>query len=125
MAPKKAKSTGFSTHILDEALRKKKILSEKRRKKYLAATFKALDEFSERIHFKKAYIFGSILKRYRFGKNSDIDIGFIGLKSADAINATAYLSAEVGANIDVVQLEGCRRLRDKIIKEGVEWKKKK
>ncbi len=42
--------------------------------------FNTLDTLSREIPFKEAYLFGSIGKPYRFSKDSDVDIGFLGLK---------------------------------------------
>jgi len=117
----------FSTHLLDEAIAKKKADDEKARLQYLEKVFAALCKLSKEIDFKEAYIFGSLAKPFSFspgaggfGGCSDIDIGFAGLRDEDFFKAAAFLSSELEIDVDVVQLEG-HRLEEKIKREGIKW----
>ncbi len=74
------------------------------------------------ISFEQAYIFGSLAKPYRFFKDSDVDVAFLGLRDEDFFQAIAFLSRELDANVDVIQLED-HTLRDKVMREGIKWKK--
>jgi len=112
----------FSTHLLDRALVKEREGREQERQKQVAAVFNALGVLSHRISFDQAYIFGSLAKPYRFLKDSDLDIAFVGLKDEDFFQAIASLSRELDREVDVLQLEG-HPLRDKVMREGIKWKK--
>lgn len=112
---------GFSTRILDDAVRRRRRLGEESRRAYLKKVFSALDELSRDIPFDKAYVFGSLMKPGKFGGESDIDIGFLGLKDEDCIGAMARLSRALGHEVDVVQMEGHRF--EAAIKGGIEWKR--
>ena len=112
----------FSTHVLDHALVREREEREAQRQKQIALVFKALDALSRLISFDQAYIFGSLAKPHRFFKDSDVDIAFVGLKDEDFFQAIAFLSRELGRDVDVLQLEE-HPLRDKIVPEGIKWKK--
>lgn len=112
----------FSTHLLDRAFVKERETRERKRQEKIAAVFEVLDALRHKIPFDQAYIFGSLAKAYRFFKDSDIDIAFAGLKDEDFFQAIAFLSRELGRDVDVLQLEG-HSLRDKLMREGIRWKK--
>lgn len=113
----------FSTYLLDRALIKERERREQRRQKRLAAVLQALDKLSCQISFKEAYIFGSLAKPHRFFGDSDVDIAFVGLKDEDFFQAIAFLSRELSAEVDVLQLEDYP-LREKIIRRGIKWKRR-
>jgi len=112
----------FSTHLLDKVIASSRQRREQERLEKLSAVFAALEKLAAETPFQEAYIFGSLTKPYQFSSNSDIDIGFIGLREEDFLPAMAFLSMELGVEVDIVQLEG-HRLREKVITEGVGWKK--
>ena len=113
---------GFSTPLLDRALAKERERKEQRRKEFLEAVFQALEELSHEVPFEEVYIFGSLAKPYRYSGDSDVDVAFLGLKDEDFFRAMAFLSRKLGTEVDVLQLEG-HRLREKILKEGIRWKR--
>jgi predicted nucleotidyltransferase len=115
--------THFSTHLIDSALKKKKQQREEVRLKFIARVMDVLDELSQKVFFKEAYIFGSLIKREKFSGASDIDVGFIGLKDKDFFQALAFLSRELACDVDIMQLEG-HKYKEKILREGIRWKKK-
>ena len=47
-------------------------------------------------------------------------MAFVGLRDGDFFQAIAFLTRELEADVDVVQLEG-HPLREKIVKEGIRW----
>jgi len=112
-----------SRNLVESAIEKKKREQELRRVCLLTAAALALDKLALIISFDKAYIFGSVAKPYCFNELSDLDIGFYGLKDQDFFVAMAFLSRETGLdNVDILQLEE-HRLANKILKEGIPWKK--
>ncbi len=108
------------TYLLDKVLQRKSIERERLRLASIEKAKKILKEMSKSISFEKAYLFGTITKPYRFSEESDIDIAFVGLKDEDFFSALAYLSRNLGRDVDILQLEK-HRLREKIIKEGIVW----
>ncbi|MEW6482033.1 MAG: nucleotidyltransferase domain-containing protein [bacterium] len=112
--------TKFSTYFLDATIEDKKKKGEDLRVRLIEKVFNALNKLSIEIPFKEAYLFGSIVKQGRFMKDSDIDIGFLGLKDYNFFKAMSFISSEVGVDVDIVQLEG-HRLKNKVKKEGIRW----
>jgi len=108
------------TYLLDKVLQRKKVEREKLRLMSIEKVKKVLKKMSENISFKEVYLFGTITKPYRFSEESDIDIAFVGLRDDDFFFVLAYLSRNLGRDVDILQLEK-HRLREKIIKEGVGW----
>lgn len=113
----------FSTYILDESLKKKRLAQERLRKNILKKLDKILSEMSQNVSFKEAYIFGSVTKSNHFTEKSDIDIAFLGLDDRDFFKVMSFISSQLERDVDIIQLEN-HRLADKIKKEGLKWKKK-
>lgn len=86
-------------------------------------TIGALDILSKQFTFKKAYIFGSILKKKKFYYDSDIDIAVSGLQERDFFMFMSQAADLLGRDVDIIQIEK-HRLRDKIIKGGLLWKRR-
>lgn len=116
-------SSRFSTYLLDEIIRSKKNETEQTRLRLVEHLFVLLDKLALEVGFEEAYLFGSVTRPYCFAKHSDIDVGFLGLKDKDFFKVIAFLSRELEADVDVVQLEG-HRLAEKVEKEGIRWKRK-
>lgn len=112
----------FSTHLLDHALVREREEREVQRQKQIALVLKVLDDLSQVVSFEQAYIFGSLAKPYRFFRDSDVDVAFLGLRDEDFFQVIAFLSRELGRDVDVIQLED-HSLRDKVMLEGIQWKK--
>lgn len=110
------------TKLLDEYLKKIEREKETKRAQLLQNTFKTLNLLSREIYFKQAYIFGSILKKKRFYYDSDIDIAVCGLKDEDFFHFMSRSADMLGRDVDIIQLEK-HRLKDKILKEGLLWKR--
>lgn len=117
------KREGFSTHLLDEAIKARRKEGEIRRLDLLKRALLSLDRLSREIPFDEAYLFGSITRPYHFFSNSDLDIGFIGLKDANFFRAMAFLSRELDVDVEIIQLEG-HKMAERIKKEGIRWRKK-
>lgn len=117
-------SESFSTSLLDEALEKKRRDREVLRQKKLKEVNQALHTFAKEFSFKEIYLFGSLIHPKAFFQESDVDLAIEGLSIEDHIPALSFLSSLLERNVDLVRLEGFR-LRDKIIQEGIHWKKPK
>lgn len=113
----------FETDLLDSILERKRREQEEFRLQLIKKLFDTLDKLSQEIPFKEAYLFGSIGKPYRFTKESDVDIGFLGLKDEHFFKAMSFISREIGVDVDILQLEN-HRLAKKIKKEGIKWTKR-
>jgi len=116
-------SERFSTHLLDAVLEKKRKEREETRKKFIERTFAALERLAQTINFKEAYIFGSLVKPGHFLPGvSDVDVAIAGLEDKDFFPAAAFLSSELGIDVDLIKLEQ-HPLAETIRKEGIRWKK--
>lgn len=113
----------FSTHLLDAVLEKKRKEQDEIWEKIMAQTFAALEQLAQSIKFKEAYIFGSLVKPGQFLPGvSDVDVAVVGLEDADFFPAAAFLSSELGIDVDLIQLER-HPLAKTIKEEGIRWKK--
>ena len=96
---------------------------ERARLNTLKRVIEALKELRKGVTFKRAYIFGSVVKPYMYTSRSDVDIAFEGLEPDKLFYAVAFLSEKIGRDVDVVGLERADPyLRRKIVEEGLEWK---
>ena len=110
------------TRLLEEYLKEVEIKKEKKRLELLERALGALSALSREVGFKDAYVFGSVLQKKKFYYDSDIDIAVRGLRDEDFFYFMSRAAEILGRDVDVVQLER-HRLKDKIIKEGLLWKK--
>jgi predicted nucleotidyltransferase len=113
----------FSTYVLDESLKKKRVEKEKLRKYTLKKLDTILSEMSQIIFFKDAYIFGSITKPHQFTEESDVDIAFLGLDDKDFFKAMSFISGQLERDVDIIQIEN-HRLSEKVVNEGIKWIRK-
>lgn len=114
----------FSTHILDEALKKRGEELEKLRRQKIEEVLSLLEQMVKVFPFEKAYLFGSLAQPRHFSFTSDFDIAVEGLASQDFIPALSFLSSRLGRDVDLIRLENFPR-KERIIKEGLSWKKAK
>lgn len=112
----------FSTHILDEALKRHREKGEACRKKKFAEAYALLAQLAEVFPFKEAYLFGSLARPGHFSARSDLDIAIQGLSAEDWIPAMSFLSSGLGREVDLIRLENFP-WKGRIIKEGIRWKK--
>ena len=110
------------SELLERYLKKIEQKKEKQRLEVLQNVLEALGKLSKELSFKKAYIFGSILKKKRFYYDSDIDIAVAGLADKDFFLFMSRLGDAVGRNVDIVQLEK-HRFKNKITKDGLLWRR--
>lgn len=108
--------------LLDKYLTDIERKKERKRQGLLKKTQEVLNTLSSEISFREAYIFGSILKRKKFYLDSDIDIAILGLKDKDFFYVISRVADMLGRDVDIIQLER-HPLKDKIIQEGLLWRK--
>ncbi len=108
--------------IIKDVYRRNAEERERFRKGFVENVFSALERLSEEVTFEEAYIFGSITKPYQFGESSDVDIAFKGLDSDRLFFTIGFLDRELGRDVNVAPIENIH-FREKIIKEGIRWKK--
>ncbi len=113
----------FATPLLDQALERERREREELRLRLIEKLFHVLDMLSLEVPFQEAYLFGSIVKPYRFSGYSDVDIGFVGLQNEHFFKTMSFISGEIGVDVDIIQLEG-HRLAEKIKKGGIRWTRK-
>jgi len=101
---------------------KKREEREELRRRMIRKVLKALDRLSENVEFEEAVIFGSIVKPFCFTELSDVDVAFKGLERDKLFYAAAFLSDEIGRDVDVVELESIR-FADRITREGLRWRR--
>lgn len=109
--------------LVQGALARKRQQRETLREDVLKASFAALNRLADRVGFDDALLFGSVVQPSRFREGSDVDIGFWNLDNQDFFFTIAFLSRELGRDVDVIQLEQAGQLQQKILREGVSWKK--
>lgn len=108
--------------LVTQALERKKMQREKLRRLMLNEVWRVLDRLAEQVAFDEAVVFGSVTKPYRFTDRSDLDFGFWNLKNEQYFFTMAFLSRELGRDVDVIQLEtAAAPLRTKILQEGMRW----
>jgi len=112
----------FKTTLLDRRLRQKQRENEKLRQQTLQRVLELLPQLAARHGFHRAYVFGSVAKKGRFRKNSDIDIAIEGLADQQYFKFMADLDEQLEREVDVIQLEK-HRLKKRIVESGIEWKR--
>lgn len=108
--------------VLDRVIEERRREREYLRLNTLQICKEALKSLSERIEFEFAYIFGSIVKPYRFTEFSDVDIAIQGLDSSNFLYAASFLSDFIGFEVDLVEFEKLK-FKNKILSEGILWKR--
>lgn len=112
----------FKTTLLDQHLRKERRENEKTRKQLLQHLLRALPQLAARYGFARVYVFGSLTKKGRFRKTSDVDVAIEGLTDEKYFTFMTELADLLGREVDVIQLER-HHLKERIIESGIEWKK--
>lgn len=108
--------------IIKKIYEKKAQEREKSRESVLKELFDVINKLKMDFPFQEAYIFGSVTKPYQFGKSSDIDIAFKGLKRDNLFMVTSFLSSHLERDVNAIHLEDVH-FSNKITKEGLKWTK--
>lgn len=114
----------FKTTLLDRRLREKRRENEKLRQETLQRVLKLLPQLAARYGFRRAYVFGSLTRKDRFHRYSDIDVAIENLDDRLYFKFMSELSDQLEREVDVIQLEK-HRLQEEIKETGIEWKKLK
>lgn len=112
----------FSTKLLDQCLQSERIEREQERERTLLLLLRTLPKLAEIYGIREAYIFGSLARPGRFRKDSDIDIAVLGLRKRLYFAFMAALRNALAREVDVIELEQ-HPWREKILKDGIRWKK--
>ncbi len=104
------------TYLLDAYRKKKSQEIEREKERILKKLIPALRELSMKVSFKEVYVFGSLLEK-RFSLDSDIDLGFMGLKDKEFFSAMTFLSDYIGRDVEIIQIER-HRLGKRVLREG-------
>jgi len=94
--------------------------SEQQRMKALQEARKLSIVLAEQFPYERAYLFGSVLKKGRFTRHSDIDIVIRGLDGTLFLKAYAFLLGESNFPVDLKPWELLdEHTRKKVEQEGV------
>lgn len=110
----------FDTHLLDEALARRRIVLERERQAALASVLRLLEELGPRYGIRRAYIFGSITRPGHFTEASDVDIAVEPMGPEHFFAAMSAFALALGREVDLVELDKCHfayRIRER----GIEW----
>jgi len=110
----------MGTTLLDQVLCEKRGKREQERQEMLGKVLKLVEKLSERYGFRRAVLFGSILREGQFYEDSDVDIAVEALPGEHFFALAAELSRTLGREVDLVELENCR-FSGKIRREGLRW----
>ena len=105
---------------MEKINQKRKDDDEKERIYVYEKTIKAIKSLSEQYFWDDIYVFGSVIKKGRFSKRSDIDIGIKGLNKFDLFRFVADLSTLLERDVDVIRLKDCH-FSKKIIEMLAYW----
>uniref|UniRef100_A0A832EKU5 Nucleotidyltransferase domain-containing protein n=1 Tax=Desulfacinum infernum TaxID=35837 RepID=A0A832EKU5_9BACT len=108
--------------VIASVYRKKAEHRERLRKDKLRRTLEALKKLSNDVPFEEVYVFGSITHPGRFTEHSDIDLAFKNLPKDALLSVTGMLSDALERDVNVCRLEELP-FQDKVLKEGVRWRK--
>ena len=110
----------YDTSLLDQALSRRQAEWEAQRQETLARLYQWLDETADQFQLQQLYIFGSLIQANTFTDHSDIDVAVINLPDEHFFKLAAALSAALGREVDLIDLEQCH-FADKIRREGLLW----
>lgn len=108
--------------LIDKVVRRKREALEARRRRLLERVVAYLDDHHDQFGVKRAVLFGSVTRPYRFRSDSDIDVAVEGVPREKFFSLMAALTAELGREVDLHELETLR-FRERVEKEGIPWKK--
>jgi len=109
---------GFDTSVRDEAVRRTRMRREALRREVLDATLAALGSLPAELRIEEAYVFGSVANPGTFREQSDIDIAVSPI--VDTLRLATHLSAELGREVHVVELDDSNIART-ARQKGLRW----
>jgi predicted nucleotidyltransferase len=112
----------FDTYLLDAALARRREENEKQRLAAVERITQWLESEGNKYGIDKAYLFGSVVRPYRFTERSDVDIAVERIEPEHFFEAMAALSEMLEREVDLVQLSKCH-FGDRIRQQGVLWRR--
>ena len=112
----------FKTHLLDEALIRRKEALEQERQTTLQQVKQWLAVNGKRYGIEQAYLFGSLIRPNRFTKQSDVDLAVESIEPESLFMAMTALAETIGREVDLIELSKCP-FAHRIRQEGVLWTK--
>jgi predicted nucleotidyltransferase len=116
------RSTSWDTARLKRAILHRRARNEAQRLVTLEQAKRWLAAEGKRYGIDQAYLFGSVIRPYRFTEKSDLDIAVETIQPDTFFDALAHLSEAVGRDVDLVDLSKCH-FAERIRQRGVQWKK--
>ncbi|ASC71093.1 hypothetical protein XM38_020430 [Halomicronema hongdechloris C2206] len=110
----------FDTSLLDRLLVETCDRNEAARQQVLADAIAWLDAHAAGFGLTRAYLFGSLIRPYRFSPHSDVDIAVDAIGVDDFFTLMAGLSEALGREVDLVELPKCH-FADRIRQQGQLW----
>ncbi len=110
----------YDTSLLDKAIAEKRGRWEQERQVVLARVLRLLDEYGAGFGLREVYVFGSVADAGRFDNYSDVDVAVERISAEGFFDLMAALSAELGRDIDLVELDKCH-FAHRIRQRGIRW----
>jgi len=92
----------FSTHLLDDAARRRAERMEARRRVVLERVVATLESEGPRLGVSEAYLVGSVISEGEWAEDSDVDVAISG---GDPIRVMRIVEEAAGSAVDVIDLE--------------------
>jgi predicted nucleotidyltransferase len=111
------------TNILDAALTRRREDNEAQRLATVEQAIRWLETQAEQYGISQAYLFGSVIRPYRFTSHSDVDIAVEQFDPEGFFVAMAALSEALERDVDLVDLSKCP-FAHRIRQQGRIWRRK-
>ena len=112
----------FETYLLDAALAHRREDNEKQQLAAVERITQWLESEGSRYGIDKAYLFGSVVRPYRFTERSDVDIAVERIEPDHFFGAMAALSEVLEREVDLVELSKCH-FAHRIRQQGILWRR--
>jgi hypothetical protein len=113
----------FRTNILDAALARRREDDEAKRLVAIEQTIHWLETQAAQYRINQAYLFGSVIRPYRFTSHSDVDVAVEQFDPEGFFVAMAALSETLERDVDLVDLSKCP-FAHRIRQQGMIWRRK-
>lgn len=110
----------YPTPLLDQILADRAQQSEQQRYAVLAQVLAWLEASANVYGIAGAYVFGSLIRPYRFTPHSDVDVAVTTINPTRFFVAMAALSERVQRPVDLVELAKCP-FAERICQQGLLW----
>lgn len=97
----------YPTPLLDKAIANRRQQNEQQRLIVIEQVIRWLESKAQNYGIPQAYLFGSVVRPYGFGRYSDIDLAVETIDPNYFFQAIAKLSERVERDVDLVELSKC------------------